>query len=100
MSPAAQANPRTALTRSTHGGPRRLLYVVTEDWYFLSHRLPMARAARAAGFEIHVATSVGEEAEAIEREGFALYPVRFVRGRVSPFRSIRTILALRKLRRA
>ncbi len=39
--------------------PPRVLYVVTEDWYFLSHRLPMARAARAAGFEIHVATNVG-----------------------------------------
>ena len=27
----------------------RILYVVTEDWYFLSHRLPMARAAKAGG---------------------------------------------------
>jgi glycosyltransferase involved in cell wall biosynthesis len=77
----------------------RLLYVVTEDWYFLSHRLPMARAARAAGFEVHVATNVGDDAAAIEREGFTLHPVRFVRGRLSPFRSIGTILALRRVRR-
>jgi hypothetical protein len=34
----------------------RILYVVTEDWYLLSHRLPMARAAKAAGYEVHVAT--------------------------------------------
>jgi len=39
------------------GGRPRLLYVVTEDWFFLSHRLPMAHAAQAAGFEVHVATS-------------------------------------------
>ena len=78
----------------------RLLYVVTEDWYFLSHRLPMARAARAAGFEVHVATNVGDDADAIEREGFTLHPVRFVRGRLSPFRNIGTILALRKVYRA
>ena len=77
----------------------RLLYVVTEDWYFLSHRLPMARAARAAGFEVHVATNVGTDADAIEREGFTLHPVRFVRGRLSPLRSIGTILALRRIRR-
>src|SRR5271170_5047630 len=77
----------------------RLLYVVTEDWYFLSHRLPMARAARAAGFEVHVATNIGTDADAIEREGFTLHPVRFVRGRLSPFRSIGTILALRRVRR-
>ena len=48
----------------------RLLYVVTEDWYFLSHRLPMARAARDAGFEVHVATRVVDGAAAIEAEGF------------------------------
>ena len=78
----------------------RLIYVVTEDWYFLSHRLPMARAARAAGFEVHVATNVGADAEAIESEGFTLHPIRFVRGRLSPFGSIGTIVALRKLRRA
>jgi len=77
----------------------RLLYVVTEDWYFLSHRLPMARAARAAGFEVHVATNVGEDGEDIENEGFTLHPVRFLRGRLSPFRSLRTIMALRKVYR-
>src|SRR3984893_9987006 len=77
----------------------RLIYVVAEDWYFLSHRLPMARAARAAGFEVHVATNVGDDAEAIGREGFILHPVRFRRGRLSPFRTLRTILALRKVYR-
>ena len=39
--------------------PTRILYVVTEDWYFLSHRLPMARAAKAAGYE-HVATRLNK----------------------------------------
>jgi glycosyltransferase involved in cell wall biosynthesis len=77
----------------------RLLYVVTEDWYFVSHRLPMARAARAAGFEVHVATNVAEDGGAIEQEGFILHPVRFVRGRLSPLRTLRTILALRKVYR-
>jgi glycosyltransferase involved in cell wall biosynthesis len=78
----------------------RLIYVVTEDWYFLSHRLPMARAARAAGFEVHVATNVGEDAANIREEGFILHPVHFTRGRLSPLRTVRTILALRRLYRA
>lgn len=59
----------------------RLLYLVTEDWYFVSHRLPMARAARAAGFEVHVACRVDRHAEAITREGFALHPLAWDRGR-------------------
>ena len=77
----------------------RLLYVVSEDWYFLSHRLPMARAARAAGFEVHVATTPGTEADEIVSEGFILHPVRFRRGALSPFRAWRTIRALRKIYR-
>jgi glycosyltransferase involved in cell wall biosynthesis len=78
----------------------RLLYVVTEDWYFLSHRLPMARAARDAGFEVHVATRVADGAPAIAAEGFALHPVPFVRGRVSLFGTIATIRTLRRVHRA
>ena len=39
---------------------RRLLFVVTEDWYFVSHRLGLARAAAAAGYEVAVATRVRE----------------------------------------
>jgi glycosyltransferase involved in cell wall biosynthesis len=83
----------------THAAPR-LLYVVAEDWHFLSHCLPMARAARSAGFEIHIASSVGEDAAHIRNEGFTLHPLRFARGRLSPFRTVRAILKLRHLYRA
>jgi glycosyltransferase involved in cell wall biosynthesis len=85
--------------RRADGGPPRLLYVVTEDWFFLSHRLPMARAAQAAGFEVHVATNVADGAAAIAREGFVLHPVHFRRGRVSPFGMLATIAALRRVHR-
>jgi glycosyltransferase involved in cell wall biosynthesis len=81
------------------GGRPRLLYVVTEDWFFLSHRLPMARAAKAACFAVHVATNVADGAAAIAREGFVLHPVRFRRGRLSPFATLATILALRRIYR-
>jgi glycosyltransferase involved in cell wall biosynthesis len=75
----------------------RLLYVVTEDWAFLLHRLPMARAARAAGFEVHVATNVTDGADAITAEGFVLHPVRFARGRLSPTAVWQTIRGLRRI---
>lgn len=75
----------------------RLLYVVTEDWYFLSHRLPMARAARAAGFEVHVATRVAEGAAAIAAEGFVLHAVPFARGNLSPLKNLGAVHALRRI---
>lgn len=78
----------------------RLLYVVSEDWYFLSHRLPMARAARDAGFAVHVATNVVNGAAGIEAEQFVLHPIPFARGRLSPRASLATIMALRRIHRA
>jgi len=77
--------------------PRRLLYVANEDFAFLLNRLPMARAARKAGFEVHVATRVNTGANAIRAEGFILHPVPFRRGGLSPFAAIPTILALRRV---
>ena len=77
----------------------RLLYVVTEDWAFLSHRLPMARAARDAGFEVHVATRVNNGAAAIEAERFILHPIPFARGSLSPIATLSTLAALRRVHR-
>jgi glycosyltransferase involved in cell wall biosynthesis len=86
--------------RARDAGVRpRLLYVVTEDWAFLLHRLPMARAACAAGFDVHVATNVTDGAAAIEREGFVLHPIRFARGRLSPAAVLATIRDLRRIHR-
>jgi glycosyltransferase involved in cell wall biosynthesis len=80
--------------------PLRLLYVVNEDWAFLLSRLPMARAARDAGFEVHVATNVSNGRAAIEAEGFVLHPIPFRRGRLSPLAAIRAVLAIRKIENA
>src|ERR1700730_10121936 len=85
------------MTSATTDQPRRLLYVANEDFAFLLNRLPMARAARAAGFEVHVATRVDKAAKAIEAEGFVLHRIPFRRGGLSPFAAIPTIWALRRI---
>ncbi|MFN3656963.1 MAG: glycosyltransferase family 4 protein [Pseudolabrys sp.] len=77
-----------------------LAYVVTEDWYFLSHRLPMARAAREAGYDVHVIAHVNEGRAAIEREGFTLHAVVWRRGSVHPLGFIGNIRAVRAVYRA
>jgi mannose/cellobiose epimerase-like protein (N-acyl-D-glucosamine 2-epimerase family)/glycosyltransferase involved in cell wall biosynthesis len=77
----------------------RVIYLVTEDWYFISHRLPMARAARNAGFEVHVATRIDRHGGAIEAEGFQLHGVPWRRGSLDPRDLIRVVRAVRKLYR-
>ncbi|MPZ57877.1 MAG: glycosyltransferase [Rhizobiales bacterium] len=78
----------------------RLLYLVTEDWYFVLHRLPMARAARDAGFEVHVAARVAKHGEAIAAEGFQLHPLDWRRASMNPVEFLRSIQAVRSLYRA
>lgn len=75
----------------TDSPPPRLLYLVTEDWYFCSHRLPVARAARDAGAEVVVATRVGAHRAPIEAEGFRVVPLSWRRGSHGPVDEIAAI---------
>lgn len=79
--------------------PAIILYLVSEDRAFVSHRLPMARAARSAGFEVHVATHFTVHTKKIVSEGFVIHPIPFKRGGISPFATLKTIAAIRRLER-
>lgn len=57
----------------------KLLFLVTEDWYFWSHRLPIARAARDAGFDIVVAARERDHGDRIRGEGFRFEALRWRR---------------------
>lgn len=76
-----------------------LLYLVSEDWYFWSHRLPIARAARDAGWRVVVATRVHEHGERIRREGFRLVPIRLHRSSLAPWQEFTAIAELIRLYR-
>jgi len=67
---------------------KSILFLVTEDWYFCLHRLPIARAARDAGFRVLVATQVHEHREVIEKEGFQLIPMRWTRSSLNPLHAL------------
>ena len=73
----------------------RLLFVVTEDWYFVSHRLPLAIAARDAGYRVAVATRVQDHREPITKAGIEL--VELKRWRRSSLNPLREFLAVAEL---
>ena len=77
----------------------RLLYLVSEDWYFVSHRMPLAIAAKAAGFEVSVATRVIHHGDRIRNAGLNLIPINFQRSGLEPFRELRSIAELRSIYR-
>ena len=79
--------------------PPKILLVVSEDWIFQWHCVPIARAARDAGFEVVVATRVTVHGDAIRHEGFRLRGLDVRRGSLSPLRDLGTIWSLWRLYR-
>lgn len=77
----------------------RLLFLVTEDWYFVSHRLPLACAAKAAGYEVIVATQVTEHGDAILKAGLQLEPLKFSRSHGKPWQDLMTIFSINRIYR-
>lgn len=80
----------------------RLMFVVTEDWYFVSHRLGLAMAAVRAGYEVAVATRVGREADTLAASSLTIIPLaQMSRGSSSnPWREICAIAELFRVYRA
>jgi glycosyltransferase involved in cell wall biosynthesis len=98
--PTSSPPPPSVSDASQPGGRPKLLFLVTEDWYFCSHRLPVARAARAAGFDVAVATRVRAHGEWIREEGFALRPIAWRRRGDGLPGAARAVAAIARLYRA
>ncbi len=76
-----------------------LLYVVNIPRFFLSHRLSLALAARAAGFDAHVAASADDAASIsrIKAAGLPFHPLPLSQHGLNPLRELWAILALLRL---
>ena len=74
--------------------PQRLLFFVTEDWYFCSHRLPIALAAKQAGFDVWVITREMAHGDVIRDAGLTLFPIALTRGGLHPLREMELLLRL------
>ncbi len=80
--------------------PKRLIVLITEDWFFLSHFLERALAARAAGYDVVVAARDNGNADRIRAQGLRFVSLPFDRRGLNPLRELRTVLAIRALYRA
>ena len=77
----------------------KLIIVVNELWFFLSHRIPIALAARDIGYEVHIASNSGTSAE-IERlnqEGLQFHFIDFHRSSVGFWQEFKTLSQLKFL---
>ena len=83
-------------------GLPRLLFVVNAAWFFISHRLPLAVAARRAGYDVHIATgaATAEEVQLLKKAGFTYHSLGLKRASGNPFHNAALLLQLFRLYRS
>jgi glycosyltransferase involved in cell wall biosynthesis len=72
----------------------KILIVVNVDWFFLSHRLPVALAARERGARVVIAAADTGRTAAIRKCGFEFIPIPFSRKGRNPAAELGTLYRL------
>lgn len=75
----------------------RLLMVVNDAAFFLSHRLPVVIAARRAGYEVHIATPSGPHVQAIVDHGLSHHVLRMRRSGLNPVEEAGCLFSMYRL---
>lgn len=81
------------------GQSLKLLFVVNDPSFFLSHRLPIALAARDSDYEVFIVTPYSEIAHKIESAGLTHIPWSLSRSGTQPLHEIKSIILLAKILR-
>lgn len=77
---------------------KKILFVVNVDWFFISHRIPLALEALKKGYEVHIACGVTDKKEYLESLGLKVHPLHLSRsgtglkGEIKAFSEIYTVL--------
>jgi len=77
---------------------KKLLFVINVDWFFISHRLPIAIEAIKQGYEVHIATTITDKLNLLESHGLIVHPLNLNRSDMgvilifSEFREIFSII--------
>jgi len=92
----ASATIATKDAQDTERSPRRakVCFIVSEDWFFVSHFLPMLRAAQACDLDVVVITRVRDHGALITATGAHLVSIEGNRATRSPLLIVRTMYRL------
>lgn len=72
----------------------KLVYLITEDWFFCSHFLDRAVAARDAGYDVVVMAREHAHGATIRAAGLRLLPVNFNRCSINPLTEMALLLRI------
>lgn len=78
---------------------KKLLFIVNVDWFFVSHRLPIALAAMQEGYEVHLGTALTGKEYALRQAGIAVHGLPISRSGTNLIAELSTLRAIFSLLR-
>ena len=75
----------------------KVLFVITEDWFFHSHFLDRAKYIASSGGTVGIATRFSIHEEELRDLGFELFPINFSRRGLNPITEFITALKIRRI---
>ena len=75
---------------------KKILFVINDADFFISHRLPIAKFLIEDGYEVHLATS-GNTLPIYKEIGLGFHKLEVTRKGMSPIHELRLIIQLYKL---
>ena len=75
----------------------KILYIITEDWFFHSHFLDRAKYVADSGGKVGIATRFSVHQKELNELGFELFPINFSRRGLNPITEFITALRIHKI---
>jgi glycosyltransferase involved in cell wall biosynthesis len=76
---------------------KKLMFVVNVDWFFMSHRLPIAIEAQRQGYQVHLAVGVTKHLDFLKENGFMVHQLSIERGNTNIANVLKTFWQLVRL---
>ena len=73
----------------------KIVYIVNVDWFFISHRLPIALEALTQGHEVHIFAKDTGRMTYLESLGLKVHPINLERGSVNPAQTLKLLFDLK-----
>lgn len=76
---------------------KKILFIVNVDWFFVSHRLPIALKCINEGFDVHIACAITTHEANLTKLGIVVHPIPIKRGSFSIIHSIKALISIVRL---
>ncbi len=75
----------------------KIVYIVNVDWFFISHRLPIAIEALKQGHEVYILAQDTGKMAYLESFGLRVHSISLERGSMNPFQAFKLLINLKNM---